>query len=83
MPSAVGVISRKGSAINSSFETLGGKDSDMKSHGRYRVYLRGSRKHIERTIYEDENGKCFVKWYGNLIEVKRGNGGTYGTVEMY
>ena len=32
------------------------------------IYLTGSRKHVKRTIYT-ENGKYFVKWYGQYIEV--------------
>lgn len=55
----------------------------MKSHGRYSIYLTGSHKHIERTVYEDENGKCYIKWYGDMIEVYRGQSGAYVTVEKY
>ena len=45
----------------------------MKSIGKYMVYLRGSRTSIERTIWIDATGKAFVKYYGNMIEVTRGN----------
>lgn len=54
----------------------------MKNHGKYSIYLTGSKKRIERTVYEDEYGKCYVKWYGNMIEVKRSGFG-YSTVDKY
>ncbi len=54
----------------------------MKSHGKNRVYLTGSQKSVERTIYEDDNGRYYVKWYGNMIEVRRSGYG-YATVEKY
>ena len=40
----------------------------MKAFYRDSVWFKGSRKHIKRTIYKD-NGKYFVKWYGEYIEV--------------
>ena len=49
--------------------------------GKDRVYLTGSRRTIERVICKNA-GKFFIAWYGNMIEVKKGNSGYY-TVEAY
>lgn len=46
-----------------------------------RVWLTGSRREIERVIYQDGE-RFFVKWYGNMIQVEQGRSGFY-TVEMY
>lgn len=32
------------------------------------IFLTGSKKRVNRTIYT-ENGKYFMKWYGEFIEV--------------
>ena len=53
----------------------------MKNMGKYSIYLTGSRKTIQRSVYE-ENGKYFIKFYGQYIEVVR-NWSDYCTVEKY
>ena len=55
----------------------------MKSCGRYSIYLTGSQSYTQRVVYEAENGKFYIKWYGNVIEVYRGVCGGYATVEKY
>ncbi len=41
----------------------------MKKHRSYcLVWLKGSRRKIERTVYTDGK-KYFIKWYGEYIEV--------------
>lgn len=54
----------------------------MKNHGTYEIYLTGSKTTVKRVVYENEDGKCFVKWYGKYIEVKH-NVMNYSTVEAY
>ena len=56
----------------------------MKNHGQHEIYLTGSKRRIKRSVYE-KDGKFFIKWYGEYIEVERsGYGGTfYKTVESY
>ena len=54
----------------------------MKNIGRYEIYLTGSRKWIMRSVLEEE-GRHFVKWYGQKIEVVRGEANYYRTVEKY
>lgn len=56
----------------------------MKSIGTYSIYLTGSRKTIRRSVkVDEETNKCFIIWYGNLIEVERGIGSGFLTVEDY
>ena len=50
--------------------------------GRDMVWLTGSRRTIWRNVYE-QDGRFFVKWYGALIEVKRGDSNGFVTVEKY
>lgn len=40
-------------------------------HASELVYLRGSRKSIRRVIREREDGKLFIVFGGQLIEVRR------------
>lgn len=54
----------------------------MKNHFQNIVYLKGSGTSVKRSVYEDENGKFFVKYYGELIEVER-HGTDFRTVEAY
>ena len=54
----------------------------MKNHGRYRIYMTGSKCYIDRSVYEDKDGKCYIKWYGQMVEVKHSTCG-YVTVESY
>lgn len=58
------------------------KETTMKNIGRYEIYLTGSRKWIWRSVLQDE-GRLFVKWYGQMIEVVRGTANYYKTVEKY
>lgn len=46
-----------------------------------RVYLTGSRRTIQRIVFE-ENGLYYVKWYGEYIQVAKAATGYY-TVEPY
>ena len=55
--------------------------AELKSIGKYHVWLRGSRKTISRAIRFDGE-KYFIVWGGCLIEVKRGANNFY-TVEEY
>lgn len=43
----------------------------MKLHASELVYLRGSRKSVRRVIREREDGKLFIVFGGQLIEVRR------------
>lgn len=54
----------------------------MKNTGTNTVYLTGSKKYIDRVIWEDASGKLFVKWYGEMIAVERGEWCFY-TVDAY
>jgi len=59
------------------------KKPNLKDLGSDIVWLRGSQRTIRRTIYVD-GGKTFIVWYGDLIEVRRSNGGMgYATVLDY
>lgn len=54
----------------------------MINHGTYSVWLTGSKSYVKRCVYEEEkSGKQFIKFYGQLVEVKRS--GEYSTVEEY
>ena len=57
-------------------------ENKMAKMGVYSVYFIGSRITVNRVIFTD-NQKFYVRWYGNLIEVKRGTGGYFQTVETY
>lgn len=58
--------------------------SEMESLGTYHVWFYGSQESHDRAIRKDYDGRCFVIWYGNLIEVKQIMGSsTYVTVEPY
>lgn len=59
---------------------------DMKNHGRYMILLSGTQKHygqsyIARNVYE-HNGKYYIRFHGNLIEVRHTQQG-YATVDEY
>ena len=54
----------------------------MISHGRYAIFLTGSKRNVERSVYEDEQKRYWIKWYGKYIEIKRGISGYY-TAEPY
>ncbi len=46
----------------------------MRKHGsNYKVWLKGSRRMVERTVYTDGQN-YFIKWYGNYIAVKNASG---------
>lgn len=51
------------------------------NHGQYKVWLKGSRRTITRSIYE-KDGRWFIIWGGQTVEVKRGTNNFY-TVEAY
>ena len=55
---------------------------DCKNHGQYPIWLWGSRKTITRSVYEAQDGRCYIVWYGQMIEVKHGWIG-YTTIEAY
>ena len=43
----------------------------MANHGSYTIRIRGSHDSIVRNVYEDENGRYWVKANGELWEVRR------------
>jgi len=51
------------------------------NNGSYSIWLTGSRKTVRRCVWE-RNGKTYIKWYGDMVEVKRG-AHSYYTVEEY
>lgn len=53
----------------------------MKNLGQYKIWLTGSEKFVQRSVYE-KDGKHYIKWYGQMIEVVRGTY-DYTTVEAY
>ena len=55
----------------------------MISHGKYAVFLTGSKRNVARNVYEDDQKRFWIKWYGKHIEVKRSDFGNYWTVEPY
>ena len=57
------------------------EEKDMAKLGVYPIYFIGSRVTVNRVVFT-ANQKFFVR-YGNLIEVKRGMGGYFQTVETY
>ena len=54
----------------------------MESHGQCRIFRTGSRDHIRRTVYEDNEHRFWINYFGVAIEVKRGIM-SYYTVEQY
>lgn len=54
----------------------------MKNNGRDVVYMTGSRVRVWRCIYE-QDGRFFIKWHGEFVEVRRGNWGAWCTVGQY
>lgn len=55
---------------------------DCTNHGQYSIWLWGSRMTIRRCVYEAQDGRCYIVWGGQMIEVK-GNCCGYTTVEAY
>lgn len=55
---------------------------DMQKLGQYNIWLTGSRKYTTRVVYRAKDGKKYIVWYGNMIEVKYG-ARYYYTVEQY
>lgn len=55
----------------------------MTSHGKYAVFLTGSKRNVARSVYEDDQKRFWIMWYGKYIEVKRNESGTYYTAEQY
>lgn len=53
----------------------------MKNLGSYPVFI-GGYKH-NRVVKQDDNGKYWCKWYGEMIEVVRGMGGYFHSLERY
>lgn len=70
-----------GDAFKNPYEKLETND-DGEKLGSYPVYFTGSRESHSRIVFR-KNGKCYVRWYGNFIEVIRGAGSEYKTVENY
>ena len=64
--------------------TGGRKGGNMKKEnmGFYPIWFTGTRRTYSRTVYKKDD-RFFVKWYGELIEVKRGESGNFYTVEEY
>lgn len=54
----------------------------MKNHGVYRVTLNRNGASVYRAVYEDSDGKCYIKFYGEWVEVKHGIY-SYHTIEEY
>lgn len=54
----------------------------MINHGVYRILLNKNGTAVQRAVYEDRDGKCYIKFYGEWVEVERG-AWNYHTVEEY
>ena len=58
----------------------------MDNIGTERIWLKGSRMYVRRSVYQKPNGDgaatFWIVWYGNPIQVRRGNT-EYYTVEPY
>ena len=54
----------------------------MENLGQYTVYLTGTKKTIKRNIHKRNDGTCWIIFYRQWIEVKRGLNDYY-TVESY
>lgn len=52
------------------------------NHGRYPIWMKGSGRTYWRSVYEAKDGRCFVIWGDEMIEVKRASSG-FVTVEWY
>ena len=58
-------------------------EKSLKNCGRDYIYLTGSQKTIERTIYTDNDGNSYCKFYGDLVAVERSKTCGYHTKERY
>ena len=54
---------------------------EKQNMGTCAIWLTGSKKRVQRVVYKI-GGQFFVKWYGNMIEVKRGTHSFY-SIEEY
>ena len=54
----------------------------MKRYTRNIIYFTGSKEAHRRTIFE-EDGRFYVKWYGQMVEVEQGRFGSWRTKEAY
>lgn len=54
----------------------------MKRVTRELIYFRGSKETHRRTVFE-EDGKYYVKWYGQMVEVVKGQFQVWRTKEEY
>ena len=54
----------------------------MKRLTRELIYFRGSMETHRRTVFE-EDGRYWVKWYGQMVEVEQGRFGVWRTKEAY
>ena len=48
-----------------------------------KIWMRGSMMYVTRVVRIHDDGKFYIVWYGNEIEVTGGHSGYYATVEMY
>ena len=55
----------------------------MKNHGRSRVRLRFSGEIHYRTVYEDSDGRTWIDFYDQKVEVDQTMWGDYRTVCLY
>lgn len=55
----------------------------MKRIGNESIWFTGKRKAITRVLYQDHDGKHYVKWHNQLIEVAPDYTGYYATVETH
>ena len=53
----------------------------LTKYDRYGVYFTGSHFTRTRTIYIDGQGKLWIEWYGQIIEIEEAD--EYRTVEKY
>ena len=54
----------------------------MINHGQYKIYLKGTRSSVYRNVYTMQDGKDYVKYYGDWIEVVH-SASYYVTVDEY
>lgn len=54
----------------------------MKSHGRYDIHLRYSGETYYRVVYEDSDGRFWIDFYKQKVEVEKPHD-YYRTVEAY
>lgn len=57
-------------------------DAATLSNWQQQIFMTGSHTHVTRNIYE-QNGKFYIVWYGEYIEVEHTKFGTWQTVEEY